>query len=120
MRSSRSLIVGGIATSLLSLLALASRVWTPADPLAVDSDARFLRPSLQHIFGTDQLGRDVFSNVLQGGQTTLLTALLAMTIAMVIGASPGLLLQCRGAGSMTPSWRWRRCSLLFLRCCSRC
>ena len=90
MRSSRSLIVGGVATSLVSLLALASRVWTPADPLAVDSDARFLRPSLQHIFGTDQLGRDVFSNVLQGGQTTLLTAFLAMTIAMVIGGITGV------------------------------
>lgn len=90
MRSSRSLIVGGIATSLVSGLALASRVWTPADPLAVDSKARFLRPSLQHLLGTDQLGRDVFSNVLQGGQTTLLTGLLAMTIAMVVGGGAGV------------------------------
>jgi peptide/nickel transport system permease protein len=90
MRPSPSLKLGGFLTLLVSLLAVVSRVWTPADPLMVDTGARFLRPSLQHIFGTDQLGRDVFSGVMQGGQTTLLTALLAMTIAMVIGGSAGV------------------------------
>ena len=90
MKRSPSFVAGSLVIAVMATLAILALLWTPHDPLVVDTTARFSSPSWQHWLGTDQLGRDVFSNVLQGGQTTLLTAFLAMTIAMVIGGIAGV------------------------------
>jgi len=61
----------------------------PYDPLATDAGKALRPPSAEHWFGTDQLGRDVFSRVLVATRLDLAIAFSAVTIAFVIGASLG-------------------------------
>lgn len=64
---------------------------SPHDPLEVDVYSRLLSPSADHWLGTDQLGRDIFSRVLMGGQVALKVALLAIGISMALGIALGML-----------------------------
>ena len=61
----------------------------PFDPSAL-SATRFAGPSLHHLFGTDELGRDLASRILYGGRLTVLICAGATAIAMVLGAIWGM------------------------------
>lgn len=63
----------------------------PYDPLAQDTAHALAGPSFAHVLGTDYLGRDVLSRLLAGAPMSLLAALLATTIGLLLGAIPGLL-----------------------------
>jgi peptide/nickel transport system permease protein len=63
----------------------------PFDPQKIDMSSRLCSPSLTHLFGTDSLGRDVFSRVVYGGRKSLLLAFFATFIAMIIGIFVGFL-----------------------------
>ena len=63
----------------------------PYDPLQQDLDHVLEGPSLDQWFGTDELGRDVLSRTLFAGRVSLLAALQAVVIALVIGVPPGLI-----------------------------
>ncbi len=52
---------------------------------------KFRPPSWAHLFGTDQLGRDLFARVVHGASQSLLAAVIAMAIAFVLGVGLGLL-----------------------------
>ncbi len=62
-------------------------------PYTLNPDAILSAPSLEHIMGTDRLGRDIFARILNGGQTSLiigfLSAAIASFIGLVIGISAG-------------------------------
>ncbi|MDY0321093.1 MAG: ABC transporter permease [Arcobacteraceae bacterium] len=62
-------------------------------PYDLNPDAILLPPSLEHIFGTDRLGRDIFARILIGGQTSLiigfLSALIASFVGLIIGITAG-------------------------------
>jgi peptide/nickel transport system permease protein len=60
----------------------------PHDPLA-QSASTFVPPSWGHFFGTDELGRDVFSRVLYGARLSIPLALLLVTLALMIGGTLG-------------------------------
>ncbi|MCW2963089.1 MAG: transporter permease, partial [Actinomycetia bacterium] len=60
----------------------------PHDPLA-QSASTFVPPSWGHFFGTDELGRDVFSRVLYGARLSIPLALLLVTLALLIGGTVG-------------------------------
>jgi peptide/nickel transport system permease protein len=60
----------------------------PHDPLA-QSASSFVPPSWGNFFGTDELGRDVFSRVLYGARLSIPLALLLVTLALVIGGTLG-------------------------------
>ncbi len=62
----------------------------PYDPFADDLLNALMPPSAQHWFGTDQLGRDVFSRVIAGSRDILTVAPLATVISTVVGAALGL------------------------------
>ncbi len=62
----------------------------PYDPFADDLLNALMPPSAQHWFGTDQLGRDVFSRVITGSRDILTVAPLATIISTVVGAALGL------------------------------
>jgi len=62
----------------------------PDNPLAVSIDIR-TAPSWHHIFGTDEIGRDLFSRVVYGSQLSLRAALIAIGVGVVFGGSLGLL-----------------------------
>jgi len=70
---------------LFSILAFA----LPQDPLALDISHIMSKPTLQHFFGTDRYGRDIFTRVAYGGRISLLVGLLAMSTAVVIGTLIG-------------------------------
>ncbi len=61
-----------------------------ADPRAQDVPNRFQRPSWQHWFGTDELGRDIFARTVYGARISLASALAAVAVALSIGTTIGL------------------------------
>jgi peptide/nickel transport system permease protein len=91
--------MAGLAT--LALLAVAAVIapWiTPYDPYTPDLNAVLLPPgSPGHVFGTDELGRDVASRLLVGGRVSLLAALQGTGIALGIGVPLGLIAGFFGA-----------------------
>ena len=60
------------------------------DPLTQNPEQRLSPPSLAHYFGTDGLGRDVFSRVLHGGRISLGIGFVAATLSILVGISLGL------------------------------
>lgn len=74
------------------LLALLSPFIVPHDPLAMDAQIRNEAPSTEHVFGTDKLGRDMFSRSLVGGRVALLITMLGTALAMTWGGLTGILL----------------------------
>ncbi|MBV9171148.1 MAG: ABC transporter permease [Chloroflexi bacterium] len=76
---------------LLALISLFAPVIAPHDPNQTNLINQFDPPSASSLFGTDELGRDLFSRVLYGGQTALLTALGAVALASIVGIPLGLI-----------------------------
>ena len=64
-------------------------VW-PIDPSYVDIRARNSGMSLEHPFGTDQLGRDIFARMLSGGRVSMAVGMTAMLLAVVLGTAIGV------------------------------
>lgn len=62
----------------------------PENPLTINGNALFQGPSLHHWFGTDYLGRDVMSRLMAGTRLSVLTALEAVGIGLVVGAPLGV------------------------------
>ena len=54
-----------------------------------DMSQRLLTPRLEHIFGTDQFGRDVFARIIHGGRLSLSLSIISMSVAVAIGACIG-------------------------------
>lgn len=90
-RRSPSLLIGGAILAFLGLTAIFAHVLAPYDPLALDPANTFQAPNGEHWFGTDELGRDLFSRTLYGARASLLTGLLATTGAAAVGVPLGLL-----------------------------
>jgi len=87
---SRTLQTGAAILVFWIVCALFGRHLTPHDPYADDLLATLSPPSLQHWFGTDQLGRDVFSRVIIGARDILIVAPLATLLGTVLGTILGL------------------------------
>jgi peptide/nickel transport system permease protein len=88
--ASRGIVLGGSVLCLVCLVALASPLLAPYDPLAQHPDLSLAEPSLVHPFGTDLLGRDVLSRVIVGSRQSLLVAVVAISIALTLGTLVGL------------------------------
>lgn len=76
---------GAIITGIMVLIILIGIFWTPYDPNAMDGTAKMQSPSMSHILGTDNFGRDIFSRVVQGAGSTFLIAAATVAIGLVIG-----------------------------------
>lgn len=85
------LAVGLGITALVLLYTLAGFFWTPYDPEALSAAAKYAAPSAEHLFGCDQLGRDVFSRTLAGAGTTMTIALAVLAVGAVFGLVIGAL-----------------------------
>ena len=84
------LVLSGAVLAFVSLLVLAAPWISPYDPTQMDASARLLPPSAEHLFGTDQFGRDVLARVIYGGRVTLEVAFTAVLTAVVVGGLLGL------------------------------
>lgn len=78
-------LFGGSVVLLLFVIALAAPLLPIGDPYSIDADAVLEAPSLSHPFGTDELGRDVFSRVIYGSRISLWVGFVSVGIAIVIG-----------------------------------
>ena len=86
-RQPLTLVGGGIALTWLAVAIFAPLI-APHDPLGQTS-AAFQAPSLHHLFGTDELGRDVLSRVIYGSRVSIPLALLLVALAVTIGGAVG-------------------------------
>lgn len=91
MKSSPLTLIGGVIIVLILLLMVLSPWITPYDPNAIDLSARLLPPSAPHWFGTDEVGRDLFSRVLVGSQQSVVAGLVVVGIAGGLGSLLGCL-----------------------------
>jgi peptide/nickel transport system permease protein len=82
--------VGAVLCVLLVFAALFGPALVPYDPLASKTDAALQPPSAAHWFGTDALGRDIFSRVVVATRLDLFIAISAVTLSYVIGIALGL------------------------------
>lgn len=90
LRSPSFLIGAGVILFWLSCAILGDRI-TPYDPIFDQTQDLSQRPSTEHWFGTDRLGRDVFSRVLAGSRDILLIAPAATLLATIFGTALGLI-----------------------------
>lgn len=83
-------VIGAVIVLFWVLCAIFGRSLVPYDPFADDMRNSLAPPSAAHWFGTDQLGRDVFSRVIAGARDILTIAPLATLLSTVLGTALGL------------------------------
>ena len=88
---SPSFIIGAAVIIFWIVCAVLGEHITPYDPRFDQTPEIGAAPSAQHFFGTDRLGRDVFSRVLAGSRDILLIAPLATLLATIVGTTLGLI-----------------------------
>jgi peptide/nickel transport system permease protein len=93
------ILVGLSLLLLLVVLALLAPWIAPHDPIAVNADHARLPPGPGHLFGTDELGRDVLSRVLWGGRISLPVAFVAVGVGLLVGGLTGLIAGYRGGAA---------------------
>jgi peptide/nickel transport system permease protein len=89
--SQRRMAIAGLAVVLFFVaVAILAPVVAPYDPLATNWAAVRKPPSLMHLFGTDEIGRDVLARVIWGSRASLLAGLVSVSLAMAVGVPVGL------------------------------
>jgi oligopeptide transport system permease protein len=91
LRRNHAAVTGIFVIAAIILACVFGPALVPFDPTQSDFDSISVAPSLAtgHLFGTDDLGRDLLARVLVGGRTSLLIGVLATVLAVVIGVSYG-------------------------------
>lgn len=84
-----SFLTGALLTLLIVVAASAPGLFTSEDPLRIDGTRRLVAPGAAHPFGTDELGRDMFSRVLHGARLSVSAGLFAVALAMALGGVLG-------------------------------
>lgn len=90
-RENKLAAVSAVVIIIIALMAIFAPLVAPYDPTAQDLTNRLQGMSLQHIFGTDQLGRDVFSRMIYGARISLCIGLFPTLISMILGTILGLM-----------------------------
>lgn len=91
-----SLVLGAVLVGFVVLMALVSLAWTPHPYAAIDVANRFQGPSATHWLGTDQLGRDVLSQLMAGARNSVAIAFVAVLLGAAAGTVLGLIAAARG------------------------
>ncbi len=95
----RSFLTGMIITLIILFLAVLSFFWTPWSIIELDILLKLKKPSLEHWFGTDHFGRDIFSMVMVGARNSIAVALVAVGIGIVFGVPIGCWAAAKGGYS---------------------
>ena len=82
--------VGLVLSALLIIVAVFAPLIAGHDPLALDPGNRLMPPGPGHLFGTDEVGRDLFARVVYGARPSLFAALVILAVASTIGTLVGL------------------------------
>lgn len=86
-----NIIIGAAVIALVSTFVVTGLISPPFDVDLMDYESILKPPSITHLFGTDNFGRDICSRVMQGAATTFGIALITVTIGAVIGTIVGAL-----------------------------
>ncbi len=90
LRRSKVVVACAIFLGLLVIAALTAPLIAPDDPLAMQPAIRFQGPSLAHLCGTDEYGRDVLSRLIFGARISLEVGIIAVGISLFVGTILGL------------------------------
>lgn len=88
-RSNPVTAVAFVAFAVIIVVAALGPLLVPYDPLATDAARQFMAPSWQHWFGTDQVGRDIFSRTVVATRLDLLISVVAVALSLVVGTVLG-------------------------------
>lgn len=97
--STGKLVVGLAIVVVFVAAAIVSLIWTPYDPIEQDFTAVLQQPNAAHLFGTDELGRDLFSRVMRAAAIDLPVTLVCTVLPCVLGTILGLI-----AGYFGKTW----------------
>jgi len=91
MRQSRAAVINGGVLATIVAVAFIGPLLSPHDYLQTDFDNLLQRPTISgaHVFGTDDLGRDSFVRTMLGVQVTMLVAIVASVVSLLIGVTYG-------------------------------
>lgn len=84
-------LVGGILVAMFLVMAVAAPLIAPSGPSDLGAGTRLEGPSASHFFGTDNLGRDVFSRVVYGSRVSMTIGFIAIIIATLVSLTIGVL-----------------------------
>ena len=84
-------VVGMTLTCIMILAALSASILFPEGPIVMDTVNRFKSPSLEHLFGTDEFGRDILCRVLYGIRISLIIGFATAAVTFIFGMILGLL-----------------------------
>jgi ABC-type dipeptide/oligopeptide/nickel transport system permease subunit len=87
----RMAVAGLVTLGLLSLIVLFAPTIAPFDPRTQAMSERLQGPSLRHLLGTDQFGRDLLSRILYGGRLSMIVGFISVTVGLISGGSLGLM-----------------------------
>ncbi|MDR7402780.1 MAG: ABC transporter permease [Armatimonadota bacterium] len=96
VRGNAGAVTGLLLLGAIGGVALLSTVYLPQDPYAIAVEQRFQPPGVTHLFGTDDLGRDVLSRVMVGARVSLAVAGLVLFVASSLGVPLGIVAGYRG------------------------
>lgn len=91
LAESRLNLLGVVLVTLILLLAVFGPLVTPQNPDQINLLAILQRPSIHHWFGTDDVGRDIFSRVLTGGRISIEVAIVILSLSVTFGTILGIL-----------------------------
>jgi len=91
LRRHKNLTIGGAMVLLLVLAGILAPLLATHDPVQQSLATALRPPSAEHLFGTDQYDRDLFSRIIYGARLSLLEIVLGVGIALVVGIPLGLL-----------------------------
>lgn len=89
-RQNRTSVLGVVMAAFIVAVALSAPLIT-SDPNEQYVELQYQPPSISHLFGTDDFGRDVFSRVVWGGRISLLVGMLSVTLALISGVTIGII-----------------------------
>ena len=85
LRRNKLAMLGLAIVLVLVICAIFADLIAPYDPAAQAIADRLQYPSLKHLLGTDDMGRDILSRIIYGGRVSLLVSVMALAMAMVVG-----------------------------------
>src|SRR5258708_1750365 len=90
VRRHPTMVIGGVLLSLMALMAIFAPYLGTVDPQALSPIKRLRWPSAQYWFGTDMLGRDIYSRTIYGARVSLTVGISVALLASGIGLAIGL------------------------------
>ena len=86
----KRIIIYGSVLAVLVVLSLFAPYFAPYDPIQISMEGR-KSPNLDHIFGTDRLGRDILSRIIYGTKYSLSIGIMSVSIGLIFGTTMGVL-----------------------------